>query len=176
MSEFPLFQAQAELRRYGHTHADLLQEPHEARRRHDADFPHESLCYRQAPLLLAAALRVRLPREEWNISFLLKEMLTGVRMCCFYLLPYFKRVKVGACQQVLQVEVALWLRLFQHDHGVCLSEERASCSHLPHLNQLHDDLWRNSAGVTNFSGGDKMHIVPQTTLYLLIEIDESAVR
>lgn len=50
-------------------------------------------------------------------------LLTGVRMCCFYLLPYFKRVKVGACQQVLQVEVAPWLRLFQHDHGVCLSEE-----------------------------------------------------
>lgn len=63
------FRVQAELRMDRHTHTDLLQEPHEARRRHDTDFPHKSLCYRQAPLLLAAAFWVRLQGEESNIVF-----------------------------------------------------------------------------------------------------------
>ena len=46
------------------THADLLQEPHEARRRDDTDLPHESLRYRQSALLLAAAFWVSLQKEK----------------------------------------------------------------------------------------------------------------
>lgn len=32
-------------------------------------------------------------------------------------------IEVRASQQVLQVDVPLWLGLFQHDHGVGLPEE-----------------------------------------------------
>lgn len=46
------------------THTDLLQEPHEAGRRHHADLPHKGLRYRQAPLLLAAAFWVGLGRGK----------------------------------------------------------------------------------------------------------------
>lgn len=41
---------------------------------------------------------------------------------------------------MLQVEEPLQLRLLQHDHGVCLSEEGARCSYLPHFNELHHHL------------------------------------
>lgn len=59
-----LFVAQAKLSIDLYTHTDLLQEPHEARRRDDADLPHEGLRYCQAPLLLAAAFRVSLQKEK----------------------------------------------------------------------------------------------------------------
>ena len=43
---------------------------------------------------------------------------------------YLMGVKVGASKQVLQVGVPLRLGLFQHDHGVGLSEERTGCPQL----------------------------------------------
>lgn len=50
------------------THTNLLQEPHEARRRHDADLPHKRLGYCHAPLLLAAASWVRLQQEGNDVA------------------------------------------------------------------------------------------------------------
>lgn len=48
----------------GFTHADFLQEPHEPGGRHHADLAHERLGDGHAPLLLAAALRIRLREDE----------------------------------------------------------------------------------------------------------------
>lgn len=49
-------------------------------------------------------------------------------------------IEVGASQQVLQVDVSLWLSLFQHDHGVSLSEERTGGPKLSQLNKLQNNL------------------------------------
>lgn len=53
-----------------HTHTHLLQEAHEARRRHHTDFSHQCLCYCSASLLLAAAFRVRL---QWGDNYVTVE-------------------------------------------------------------------------------------------------------
>lgn len=53
---------------------------------------------------------------------------------------YLSGIEVGAGQQVLQVDVSLRLRLFQHDHGVGLPEERTSGSQLSQLDQLQHHL------------------------------------
>lgn len=37
---------------------------------------------------------------------------------------YLTRIKVRSGQKVFEVDVPLWLSLFQHDHGICLSQER----------------------------------------------------
>lgn len=50
--------------------------------------------------------------------------------------PYLSGIKVRTCQQILQVNVSLWLGLFEHDHGVCLPEKWASCTQFSQLNQL----------------------------------------
>ena len=51
-------------------------------------------------------------------------------------------VKVRSPHHVLQVHIAIWKLLFQHDHGVRLAEEGSGCTQLPQLNQLQDNLKR----------------------------------
>lgn len=51
-------------------------------------------------------------------------------------------IEVGASQQVLQVDVPLRLGLLQHDHRVCLPEERTRCTQLSQLDQLQHHLSR----------------------------------
>lgn len=53
---------------------------------------------------------------------------------------YLSGIEVGAGQQVLQVDVSLWLCLFQHNHGVSLPEEWTSSTQLSQLNQLQHHL------------------------------------
>lgn len=158
------------------THTDLSQEPNESRRRHHADLPHQGLGYGPAPLLLAASFGVRLQRGGTGGYF----HTTLWSRCDPKNLPstppltsHLLHVKVGVCQQVLQVFVPLRLGLLQHDHGVGLPEERASGSHLPDLDELQHDLLMASALVSTVFGKNVSKI--ELKRHLLVEVDECVV-
>jgi len=53
---------------------------------------------------------------------------------------YLTGIKVRSGQKVFKVDVPLRLSLFQHDHGICLSQERPGSTQFPELNQLQHNL------------------------------------
>lgn len=53
---------------------------------------------------------------------------------------YLTRIKVRSGQKIFEVDVALWLSLFQHDHGICLSQQRPGSTQFSELDQLQHNL------------------------------------
>lgn len=55
-------------------------------------------------------------------------------------ITYLTRIKVRPGQKIFEVDVALWLSLFQHDHGIRLSQQRPGSTQLSELDQLQHNL------------------------------------
>lgn len=70
--------------------------------------------------------------------------------------------------------VPFWLGLLQHDHRVGLSEERASCAHLPHFYELHYNLLKvDVIRQMDIKPREALDQHPKT--YLLIKVNEYVV-
>lgn len=55
-------------------------------------------------------------------------------------ITYLTRIEVRSGQKVFEMDVALWLSLFQHDHGISLSQQRPGSTQFSELNQLQHNL------------------------------------
>lgn len=53
---------------------------------------------------------------------------------------YFSGIKVWASQHVFQMKVSIRLLLLQHDHRICLTQQRSSSSKFTQFNQLQHNL------------------------------------